>query len=136
MSISHVEKEWSLGTSSEPLSLLLSSCLLLYAICICCSLFNFMSCIYLPNISEHLGWWSYWFDLWWCRGSSTSKESTCSAGDLGLIPGLGRSPAGGHGHPLQYSCLENPLGQRNLAGYSPCSRKESYMTDRLSTAQV
>ena len=42
-------------------------------------------------------------------GGSDSKESACSAGDLGLIPGLGRSPGGGHGNPLQYSCLENPM---------------------------
>jgi len=39
--------------------------------------------------------------------------------DVGLIPGLGRSPVGGHGNPLQYSCLENPHRQRNLVGYSP-----------------
>ena len=38
--------------------------------------------------------------------------------DAGLIPGLGRSPGGGHGNPLQYSCLENPHGPRSLAGYS------------------
>ena len=44
-------------------------------------------------------------------GGSDSKESACDAGDLGLIPGLGRSPGGGHGHPLQYSCLENPMGR-------------------------
>ena len=37
------------------------------------------------------------------------KESACNAGDLGLIPGLGRSPGEGNGNPLQYSCLENPL---------------------------
>ena len=36
------------------------------------------------------------------------KESTCNVGDLGLIPGLGRSPEGGRGNPLQYPCLENP----------------------------
>ena len=48
-----------------------------------------------------------------------SKESACSMGDLGLIPGLGRSPGGGHGNPFQCSCLENPHGQRSLAGYSP-----------------
>ena len=41
-------------------------------------------------------------------GGSDDKESACNAGDLGLIPGLGRSPGGGHGNPLQYSCLENP----------------------------
>ena len=39
--------------------------------------------------------------------------------DTGSISGLGRSPGGGHGNPLQYSCLENPQGQRSLAGYSP-----------------
>ena len=42
-------------------------------------------------------------------GSSDGKESTCNAGDLDSIPGLGRSPGGGHGNPLQYSCLENPM---------------------------
>ena len=41
-------------------------------------------------------------------GSSDSKESACNVEELGLIPGLGRSPGGGHGNPLQYSCLENP----------------------------
>ena len=40
-------------------------------------------------------------------GGSGGKESACSAGDLGLIPGLGRSPGDGNGNPLQYSCLEN-----------------------------
>ena len=44
-------------------------------------------------------------------------ESTCNAGDLGSVPGLGRSPGGGHGNPLQYSCLENTQGQRGLVGY-------------------
>ena len=39
--------------------------------------------------------------------------------DAGLIPELGRSPKVGHGNPLQYSCLENPHGQRSLVGYSP-----------------
>ena len=40
-------------------------------------------------------------------GGSDSKETTCNAGDLGSIPGWGRFPGGGHGNPLQYSCLEN-----------------------------
>ena len=52
-------------------------------------------------------------------GGSEGKESACNAGDAGLIPGLGRSPGGGHGSPLKYSCLENPHGQRSLVGYSP-----------------
>ena len=51
-------------------------------------------------------------------GGSDSKESSCNAGDLGLIPGLGRSPRGWHDNPLQYSCLENPHGQRSLVGYT------------------
>ena len=42
-------------------------------------------------------------------GGSEVKASACNAGDLGSIPGLGRSPGGRHGNPLQYSCLENPL---------------------------
>jgi len=46
---------------------------------------------------------------------------------------LGRSPGGGHGSPLQYSCLENPHGQRSLVGCSPWGRKESDTTERLST---
>ena len=69
-------------------------------------------------------------------GGSADKESACSARDLGSIPGLGRSPGGGHGNPLQYSCLENPRGQRSLAGYSSWDCKESDMTERLSTAQT
>ena len=51
-------------------------------------------------------------------GGSDGKESVCNSGDLGLIPGLGRSPGEVHGNPLQYSCLENSRGQRNLADYS------------------
>ena len=52
--------------------------------------------------------------------------------DAGSIPRLGRSPGGGRGNPLQYSCLENPHGQRSLAGYSPWRRKELDMTERLA----
>ena len=66
------------------------------------------------------------------------KSLPASAGDVrdvGLIPGSATSPGGGHGSPLQHSCLENPHGQRSLAGYSPWRRKESDMTERLSTAQ-
>ena len=46
-------------------------------------------------------------------GGSDSKESTCNVGDLGLIPGLGRFPGGGHGNPLQCSCLENPMDRES-----------------------
>ena len=63
-----------------------------------------------------------------CSGSDV-KESACNAVDLGSIPRLGRSPEGGHGNPLQYSCLENPHGQRSLSGYSPWGRSESDVTE-------
>ena len=56
------------------------------------------------------------------------KNPPAHAGDLGLIPGSGRSPGKGNGNPLQYSCLENPQGQRSLAGYSPQCGKESDTT--------
>ena len=52
-----------------------------------------------------------------------------------MIPGLGRSLGRGHGNPLQYSCLEDPHGQRSLVGYSPWGSKELDMTAQLSTAQ-
>ena len=52
-----------------------------------------------------------------------------------IFPGFGRSFEGGHGNPLQYSCLENPHGQRSLAGCSPWGLKESDTTKRLSTEQ-
>ena len=65
---------------------------------------------------------------------SGDKESTCNAGDLGSIPRLGSSPGGEHGNPLQYSCLENPHGQRSLVGYSPWGCKELDTTEGLSTA--
>ena len=71
-------------------------------------------------------------------GGPGGKESPCQCRRLkrlGLIPGLGRSPGGGRGNPFQCSCLENPHGQGSLAGYSPWGRKESDMTERLSTVQ-
>jgi len=57
-------------------------------------------------------------------GISDGKESACNEGDLGSIHGLGRYPGGGHSHPLQYSSLENPHGQRSLVGYSQWGCKE------------
>ena len=44
-------------------------------------------------------------------GGSDGKEFACNAGDLGLIPGSGRSPGEGNVYPLQYSCLENPINR-------------------------
>ena len=60
-------------------------------------------------------------------GGLAGKESACDAGDLSLIPGLGRSPGvSGYGYPLQYSGLENSIL------YSSWGRKESDMTECLS----
>ena len=68
-------------------------------------------------------------------GGSDGKESACNVGNLGSIPVLGSSPGGGHGNPLQYSCLENPPRQRSLAGYCLWGCKELNTTEQLSTAQ-
>ena len=59
-------------------------------------------------------------------GSSDGKESACNAGDLGSIPGSGRSPEEGNGYPLQYSCLENSMDR---GAYSPWGLKESDTTE-------
>ena len=59
------------------------------------------------------------------------KESTCNTADTrdaGWIPRLERSPGGGHGNSLQYSCLENTM-ERSLTGYSPKACEESDMTE-------
>ena len=50
---------------------------------------------------------------------------------MASIPELGRSPGEGHGNPLQYSCLQNPHGQKNLVGYNPRGCKESDTTELL-----
>ena len=47
--------------------------------------------------------------LWGFPGGSEVKASACNVGDLGSIPGSGRSPGEGNGDPLQYSCVENPM---------------------------
>ena len=65
--------------------------------------------------------------------SPAGKESTCNAGDPNMIPGLGRSPGGGHGDSFLYSSLENPTGHRSLVGCSPWGCKELDMTEQLST---
>ena len=68
-----------------------------------------------------------------------AKYTPVSGGDIrdvGFVPGLGRSPGGGHGNPFQYSCLANPHGQRSWAGYFPWDRQESDMTERLSTGCI
>ena len=63
-----------------------------------------------------------------------SSSSSSNAGDPALIPGLGRSPGEGNDNTLHYSCLENAMGQRNLAGYSLWGGKESDMTEQISVS--
>ena len=68
-------------------------------------------------------------------GGSDGKESACKAGDLGSIPGLGRSPGGGHGNPLQSSCLENPMetGAWRATGYG-VAKSRTQLSDQAYTA--
>ena len=62
-------------------------------------------------------------------GGSDGKASAYNAGNLGSIPGLGRSPGEGNDNPLQYSCLENPMGGGDCVGYSPWGHKELDTTE-------
>ena len=64
-------------------------------------------------------------------GGSVIRNLPANAGDLGLIPGPGRSPGEGNGNTRQYSCLEKSHGQRSLADYSPWGPKELGMTEQL-----
>ena len=86
-----------------------------------------------PNTWKHLVIWQILFRILGFPGGRYGKEVAShwalvvkslpvNAGDVrdtGSMPRSGRSSGGGHGNPLQYSCLENSHGQRSLAGYSP-----------------
>ena len=69
-------------------------------------------------------------------GGSDDKRVHLQCGRSALSPWVGRHPEGGHGNPLQYSCLENPHQQRCLAGYSPRGHKELDTTDTQHTAHT
>ena len=90
-------------------------------LCVCSlkSLFN-ISVFYLPYLLYFINCCDALIEILKClgllSGGSVVKESICNAGDAGSIPGSGRFPGGGHDNPLQYSCLENPHGQRSLVG--------------------
>ena len=67
-----------------------------------------------------------------CSKPSEGKETACNAGEPGSIPGWGGSPGGGHGNPLQYSCLENPM-DRGTSGVTVHGvAKELDTTERLT----
>ena len=99
--------------------------------CVVCMWERVFECWYqmIPHLKE-----STWVFL--CLGFpgvSEGKKFSYNTGDLGLIPGLERSPGGSHGSPLHYYCLENPHGQRSLAGYCPWGRQEWDMIEWLRT---
>ena len=79
----------------------------------CCELvFALILYIYLIIANSALGL------PWWLSGKE-SKNLPASSGDRGSIPGSGRTPGEGNGHPLEYSCLGNPMEWKSLVGYSP-----------------
>ena len=69
-------------------------------------------------------------------GSSASEESAYNTGDPSSIPGSGRSSGKGSSYPLQYSCLENPHGQRSLAGYSPWDHRVGHDWATKHSAEI
>ena len=84
--------------------------------------------LFTPSKMENMFEWSH-------AGGSDGKESTCNAGDLGSIPGWGRFPGGGHGNPLQYSCLENSMDRGAWWATVQGVAKSRDTTERLSTVQ-
>ena len=75
----------------------------------------FLGCFSLASSSSPFCDWQLFEPALWnstFAGGSEGKASACNAGDSGSIPVLGRSPGGGNGNPLQYSCLENPMDRR------------------------
>ena len=87
-----------------------------------------------------LWYWNFELEVIFCiflrivlifPGGSDGKASAYSAGDLGSIPGSGRSPGEGNGNLLQYSCLENPMDRRTWLAYRSWGRKESDTTEQL-----
>ena len=82
--------------------------------------YNSVSCVE-PHLATCLGF----------PDSSVGKETACSSGDLGSIPGLGRFPGGGHGNPLQYSCLQNPM-DRGVCWAAAHGVTELDTTERLT----
>ena len=66
----------------------------------------------------------------------SSKESACNAGDMGSIPGVGRSPGEGHGNPLQHSCLESPRDRAAQRATVHGVAKESDTTEQLHNSNT
>ena len=83
----------------------------------------------MPSLGRAAAIWAGGFP-----GSSDGKESACNAGDPGSVPGSGRSPGGGHGTLLQYSCLENPMdrGAWWATGHG-VARRQTKLSDSIFT---
>ena len=64
------------------------------------------------------------------------KNPSANAGDMGSIPGSGRSPGEGNDNPLQCSCLENPIDKRSLVGFGLWGHKEWDMAEQLRHTQT
>ena len=121
-------------TSPKGLSILVLISKYIWWVCVC------VLCLW---EREYLNVGTKWYCIWksppeyscvWASVVSQKvKKSSYNTGDLGSIPGLERSPGGRHGNPLQYSCLENPHGQRSLAGYCSWGHKEWDTTKWLRT---
>ena len=95
-------------------------------------IFPVLSYLICSVILGRLGHNSYGYKSWGFPGGSAVKNPPANArdtGDLGLIPGPGRSPGEGNGNSHQYSCLENPHGQRSLVDYGLWGHRESDMTE-------
>ena len=86
---------------------------------------HFEGCVLMCRMLDKLNATTLYEDF---PGGSAVKYPSATQ-EMGSIPGLRRSPGGGHGNPLQYSCLENPHGQRSLAGYSSWGCRESDMNE-------
>ena len=68
---------------------------------------------------------------------SVGKESTCNAGDPGLIPGWGRSPGEGNGNPFQYACLENPMDRGAWwAIVDGVTKSQTRLSDQTTTTSL
>ena len=81
--------------------------------------------------------WSACFVYWASPGGSVSKESACSAGDLGSVPGLGKSPGEGNGNPLQYSCLEDSMDRGVWwATVHGVARVRYWLSDQTTTTHL